>query len=88
MLSKDRALMIVEPFAADRLEDNLKPVGWVSYAFSINIGVPATLSQEVGATLRAQVGETRPTEVLREARFSYGRRAIKATFNMLIEARA
>ena len=69
MLSKDRALMIVEPLAADRLEDNLNPVGRVHHAFSTSIGVPASLSQEVGAALGAQGGETRPTEVLREADF-------------------
>ena len=88
MLSKDRALMIVEPLAADRLEDNLKPVGRMYYAFSTSISVPASLSQEVGATLRAQVGQTRPIELLREAGLSYGQCATEAPFNMLIEARA
>lgn len=80
--------MIVEPLAADRLEDNLNPVGRVYHAFSTSISVPASLSQGVGATLGAPAGETQPTEVLREAGLSYGQCAIEAPFNMLIEARA
>ena len=80
--------MIVEPLAADRLEDNLNPVGRVYHAFSTSISVPASLRQEVGAALGAQVGEMQPTEVLREAGLSYVRRATEAPFNMVIEARA
>ena len=40
--------MIVEPFAHDRLVDNLNPVGRISYAASTMICTPASLSQEVG----------------------------------------
>ena len=56
--------MIVEPFAQDRLEDNLNPVGAVFYAASTVVCVPASLSQEVGLALGAQAGEARLKKVV------------------------
>lgn len=87
-LAEDGTLMIVEPLAADRLEDNLNPVGRVYYAFSTSICVPTSLSQEVGAALGAQAGERRLTDVLHKAGFSHVRRAAETPFNMVVEARA
>lgn len=86
-LKPDGTLMLVEPLAGDTLEENLHPVGRVYYAFSTNICVPASLSQEVGAALGAQAGEKRLTEVLTEAGFSRVRRAAETPFNMILEAR-
>ncbi len=43
-LASDGTWMIVEPFAGDRVEDNLNPVGRVSYAASTMICVPASLA--------------------------------------------
>ena len=86
-LKPDGTLMLVEPLAGDTLKDNLNPVGRIYYAFSTNICVPASLSQEVGAALGAQAGEKRLTEVLREAGFTRVRRATDTPFNMIIEAR-
>ena len=53
------AWMIVEPFANDKLEDNLNPIGRVFYAASTMLCTPASLSQEVGLGLGAQAGEAR-----------------------------
>lgn len=86
-LKPDGTLMLVEPLAGDTLKDNLNPVGRVYYAFSTNICVPASLSQDVGAALGAQAGEKRLTEVLKEAGFARVRRATDTPFNMIIEAR-
>lgn len=86
-LAKDGTLMIVEPMAADTLEDNLNPVGRVYYAFSTAICVPTSLSQEVGAALGAQAGEARLTDVLNQAGFTKVRRATETPFNMVLEAR-
>jgi len=47
----------VEPFAGDRVEENLNPVGLAYYGFSTLLCTPASLSQEVGLALRAQAGE-------------------------------
>jgi hypothetical protein len=46
--------MIVEPMAADCLEENLNPVSRLYYAASTMICVPTSLSQEVGTALGAQ----------------------------------
>ena len=44
--------MLVEPFANDRLEDNLNPVGRLYYSASTLLCTPASLSQEVGPRAR------------------------------------
>src|SRR5918992_3361875 len=56
--------MIVEPFAGDRVEDNLNPVGRIYYSASTLLCVPNSLSQEVGLALGAQAGEARLREVV------------------------
>jgi SAM-dependent methyltransferase len=86
-LRGDGTLMLIEPMAGDRLEDNLNPVGRVYYAFSTSICLPASLSQEGRAGLGAQAGEARLREVLAEAGFSMVRRATETPFNMVLEAR-
>jgi SAM-dependent methyltransferase len=81
-------VMLVEPMAADRLEDNLNPVSRSFYAFSTQLCVPGALSQKVGAALGAQAGEARLREVARKAGFSHFRRAAETPFNLVLEARA
>jgi hypothetical protein len=51
----DEIVMIVEPFANDRLEDNLNPLGRLLYAASTMVYVPASLSKN-GPALGAQAG--------------------------------
>jgi SAM-dependent methyltransferase len=86
-LAPDGTWMIVEPFAGDRVEDNLNPVGRVFYGASTMICTPASLSQEVGLALGAQAGEARLTEVLEEGGFTRVRRATETPFNLILEAR-
>jgi SAM-dependent methyltransferase len=40
----DGTVMIVEPFANDKLEDNLNPLGRLNYAASTMVCIPASLS--------------------------------------------
>jgi SAM-dependent methyltransferase len=80
--------MLVEPFANDRLEDNLNPVGRLYYAASTLLCTPASLSQEVGLALGAQAGENRLREVLTEAGFARVRRVAQTPANMILEVRA
>ena len=56
-LRNDGTWMIVEPFAGDKIEDNLNPVGRAFYGASTLLCTPASLSQEVGLALGAQAGE-------------------------------
>jgi SAM-dependent methyltransferase len=79
--------MIVEPFAHDRLEQNLNPVGRVFYSASTMICTPASRAQEVGLALGAQAGEQRLREVVMQGGFKSFRRATETTFNMVLEAR-
>ncbi|MGA7626588.1 MAG: class I SAM-dependent methyltransferase [Candidatus Acidiferrales bacterium] len=79
--------MIVEPFANDKLEDNLNPIGRVFYAASTMLCTPASLSQEVGLGLGAQAGEGRLSKILKAAGFSRVRRAAETPFNIILEAR-
>ena len=86
-LRADGTWLIVEPFANDRLEDNLNPVGRIFYSGSTFICTPASRSQEVGRCLGAQAGEERLREVVTQGGFSKFRRATQTPFNLVLEAR-
>jgi SAM-dependent methyltransferase len=86
-LAPDGTWMVIEPYANDRLQDNLNPVGRIFYAASTMICTPASLSQEVGLGLGAQAGETRLRTVITEGGFSRFRRATETPFNLVLEAR-
>ncbi len=87
MLKPDGTWMIVEPFANDRLENNLNPIGRVYYAASTMICTPASRAQEVGLCLGAQAGEERIRKVIGEGGFNRFRRATDTPFNIVYEAR-
>ncbi len=78
--------LLVEPFANDRVEDNLNPVGRIFYSASTLICTPHSLSQEVGLALGAQAGEARLREVVTSAGFASFRRATETPFNLVFEA--
>jgi SAM-dependent methyltransferase len=82
-LAPDGTFLLVEPYAGDRLEDNLNPVGRAFYAASTLLCVPHSLTEEPGAALGAQAGERRLTA----AGFGRFRRAAETPFNLVFEAR-
>lgn len=86
-LAADGTMMVVEPNANDRVEDNLNPVGRLFYGASTVVCTPASLAQEVGLALGAQAGEARLTEVIKEGGFTRVRRAAETPFNLVLEAR-
>jgi SAM-dependent methyltransferase len=86
-LGEDGTWMIVEPFAHDRLEENLNPVGRLYYAYSTQVCTPTSLSQEVGAALGAQAGEVRLRSMIEPAGFGTVRRATETPFNIILEAK-
>jgi 2-polyprenyl-3-methyl-5-hydroxy-6-metoxy-1,4-benzoquinol methylase len=86
-LASDGSWMVVEPFAGNRVADNLNPIGRVYYSASTFICTPASRAQEVGLGLGAQAGEARLTKVIREGGFRRVRRAAETPFNMVLEAR-
>lgn len=78
--------MVVEPQAGDRIEDNLNPIGRLSYAGSTMVCIPTSLDQPVGLALGAQAGYARLAEVIGEGGFARVRKAAETPFNMVIEA--
>ncbi len=86
-LAGDGTWMIVEPYANDRLEDNLNPVGRVFYGASTLVCTPASRDQEVGLALGAQAGEARLHDVITDGGFTRFRRATETPFNLVLEAR-
>lgn len=86
-LGQDGTLLLVEPLAHDRTEDNLNPVGLTYYTASTFVCVPNSLSQPVGLALGAQAGEHRLREVLTAAGFTRVRRAAATDFNLVLEAK-
>ncbi|HVM97131.1 MAG TPA: methyltransferase domain-containing protein [Candidatus Acidoferrales bacterium] len=79
--------MLVEPFAGDKVEDNLNPVGRLFYSVSTLVCTQASLAQEVGTALGAQAGEARLREVAIRAGFTRFRRATQTPFNLVFEVR-
>jgi 2-polyprenyl-3-methyl-5-hydroxy-6-metoxy-1,4-benzoquinol methylase len=86
-LKKDGSWMIVEPFANDKLEDNLNPIGRIFYSASTLLCTPCSMSQEVGLALGAQSGEARMRDVVMSGGFRNFRRATQTPFNLVYEAR-
>jgi len=86
-LKKDGTWMIVEPFAGDKLEENLNPLGRAFYGSSALVCTPTSLSQEVGLAPGAQAGEKRLREVVTSGGFSQFRRATQTPFHLIFEAR-
>ena len=86
-LAPDGTLLVIEPYAADRLEDNMTPVGRYFYGVSVLCCTPGALSQEGGTALGTQAGEARLTDVLQAGGFGSVRRAAETPFNLVLEAR-
>jgi 2-polyprenyl-3-methyl-5-hydroxy-6-metoxy-1,4-benzoquinol methylase len=85
-LKPDGTWMIVEPFANDKVEDNLNPVGRVFYAASSLVCVPASLAYS-GPALGAQAGEHRISQLVKAAGFDHFKRATQTPFNLIYEAK-
>jgi SAM-dependent methyltransferase len=86
-LDCDGTWLIVEPAAADRVEDNLTPLGRAYYGLSALLSTPAALAQEGGVALGAQAGETRIREIAEAAGFTRFRRAATTRFHAVFEVR-
>lgn len=84
-LSPNGSIMLVEPYANDRVEDNLNSIGRLYYSASTTLCCAHSLSEE-GMALGAQAGEKKLTKVLKEAGFRTIRAAKKTPFNLIVEA--
>ncbi|MFU0507581.1 class I SAM-dependent methyltransferase [Pseudaminobacter sp. NGMCC 1.201702] len=85
-LAPDGTVMLVEPFANDRVEDNISPVARMYYAASTTICCAHAISDGGRLVLGAQAGEARLADVFRKAGFTRFRRAYETPFNLVLEA--
>lgn len=88
VLAPDGTAMLVEPFANDRVENNLSPVARLYYAASTTLCCAHAISEGGHLVLGAQAGEARLAEVFRKAGFTRFRRAAETPFNLILEARS
>lgn len=87
VLAKDGTVMLIEPNAGDRVEDNLNPVGRLYYSASTTMCCAHAISEQGTHVLGAQAGRARLSEIFKTAGFSYFRQAMKTPFNIVLEAR-
>lgn len=88
VLAPGGTVMLVEPFAHDRTEDNLNTVGQLYYGGSTIICCAHAIAEGGKLVLGAQAGEARLADVFRKAGFKHFRRAAQTPFNLIFEARA
>ncbi len=87
-LAEGGTVMLVEPYAADRVEDNQGPIGRLYYSASTTLCCAHALSDGGHHVLGAQAGQARLAEVFAEAGFTHWRIADQTPFNLVLEARA
>jgi SAM-dependent methyltransferase len=87
VLAPGGTVMLVEPFANDRVENNLSPVGQLYYAGSSLICCAHAISEGGKLVLGAQAGPKRLADVFRKAGFTHFRRAAETAFNLVLEVR-
>ena len=87
-LAEGGTVMLVEPNAADHLEDNQGPISRAYYSASTTLCCAHALSEGGHRVLGAQAGEARLADVFAEAGFTHWRLAEETPFNLVLEARA
>ena len=86
-LAPDGSVMLVEPFAHDKVEDNFNPVGRLYYAGSTMLCCAHAISENGTHVLGAQAGQGRLGEIAKASGFTQFRRATETPFNLVLEAR-
>ena len=87
VLAPNGTVLLVEPFANDRIEDNISPVAQLYYTGSTLLCTAHAISEGGHLVLGAQAGEARLAEVFRKAGFKKIRRAAETPFNLILEVR-
>jgi 2-polyprenyl-3-methyl-5-hydroxy-6-metoxy-1,4-benzoquinol methylase len=85
-LAPGGTVMLVEPFAQDRLEDNINPVSRLYYVGSTLLCCPHAVSEQGDYVLGAQAGSSQLTKLVTSSGFSRCKRALETPFNMILEA--
>ena len=86
-LSPQGSVLLIEPMAGDRLEDNLSSVGRLWYSVSTTVCTPNGVAQE-GHPLGTVAGEAKLRETATEAGFTrISRLDVEAPMNLLLQLR-
>ena len=86
-MARDGTLMLIEPFASDRVEDNINPIGRLYYSASTTMCCAHAISENGTHVLGAQAGPGQLEGILKSAGLGTVRRAIETPFNLILEAR-
>lgn len=86
-LAEGGTVMLVEPWASDRIEDNLTPLGRVGYGVSTLVCTPNSLAQDVGLALGAQAGPAAIRDVFEQAGFTRFATVAETPVHLVLEAR-
>jgi SAM-dependent methyltransferase len=86
-LAPGGTVLLVEPFAHDRVEDNLTATGHLYYGGSTVICCAHAISEGGKLVLGAQAGPKRLAEVFRKAGLTHFRQAAQTPFNLICEVR-
>ena len=87
VLAPGGTVMLVEPYAHDRVEDNLSPIARLYYSASTMLCCAHAIAEGGALVLGAQAGVARLGNVFRQAGFTHFRRAAETPFNLILEAR-
>jgi ubiquinone/menaquinone biosynthesis C-methylase UbiE len=85
-MAPNGALMLVEPFAKDRAEENVGPVARMYYSASAGFCTQNALSQGGRYSLGAQAGANQLLAIVKDAGFQSARVAMETPFNLILEA--
>jgi hypothetical protein len=86
-LAPSGSLLIVEPNASDKVEENFTPLGRMFYAASTALCVPHAQSEEGDYTLGAQAGPTAIRKITEAAGFSRFKIAQQTLVNLIYEVK-
>ncbi len=85
-LANDGTVMLVEPFARDRVEENINPIGRLYYSASATMCCAHAISEKGTHVLGAQAGPRQLEAVLKAAGLGTVRQVAETPFNLIIEA--
>lgn len=85
-MARDGTIMLVEPYAGDRIEENINPVGRLYYAGSATMCCAHAISENGTHVLGAQAGPSQLEGILKSAGLCKVRRALATPFNLIMEA--
>ena len=86
-LADDGALLLIEPAAGDRVEDNINPTSRMYYAASTVLCCAHAISENGPVVLGAQAGQSRLRSLCRAAGLNHFRVAAETPFNMVLEVK-